>query len=79
MAEYDIKETLDCKGMLCPMPIVKTSKKIKEMEIGDVLEMISTDPGAIPDMQAWSNQTGHELLVAKEEESLYHFVIRKTH
>ena len=79
MPDYEIKETLDCKGLLCPMPVVKTSKKIKELEIGDVLGMISTDPGSIPDMEAWSNQTGHDLLEAKQEDSEYRFVVRKTH
>lgn len=79
MADYEIKETLDCSGLLCPMPVVKTSKKIKELEVGDVFEMISTDPGAMPDMQAWANQTQHELLESIEEDSVYRFVIKKTH
>ncbi len=79
MAEYEIKETLDCSGLLCPMPVIKTSKKIKELEVGDVFEMISTDPGAMPDMQAWANQTKHELLESSEEGSQYRFVIKKTH
>jgi tRNA 2-thiouridine synthesizing protein A len=55
-------QVLDCSGMLCPMPVVKTSKAIKTMEIGQILKMIATDPGAPPDMEAWSRQTGNELL-----------------
>jgi len=51
-------QVLDCSGMLCPMPVVKTSKTIKAMEIGQVLKMVATDPGAPPDMEAWSRQTG---------------------
>lgn len=79
MADYQIDETLDCSGMLCPMPVVKTNKAVKGLQIGQILEMISTDPGSIPDMQAWARQTGHELLEAREVGSKYRFVIKKTH
>ncbi len=79
MAEYNITKTLDCTGLLCPLPVVKTNKAIKELNVGDILEMIATDPGSIPDMQAWARQTKHELLEAKEEDSVYRFIIKKTH
>jgi tRNA 2-thiouridine synthesizing protein A len=46
-------KVLDCSGLLCPLPVVKTSKAIKEIELGQVLQMIATDPGAPPDMEAW--------------------------
>ncbi len=75
----DIKETLDTSGMLCPMPIVKTAKAIKGLEVGDILEMISTDAGSMPDMQAWANQTRHELLEAHDEGGKFRFIIKKTH
>ncbi len=71
---------LDCKGLLCPMPVVKTKRAIKGMDIGQVLEMIATDPGAVPDMEAWAKQTRHELRLAEEQgEELFRFLIRKTH
>ncbi|MEK6781802.1 MAG: sulfurtransferase TusA family protein [Bacteroidota bacterium] len=70
---------LDCSGMMCPMPVVKTAKALKEMVIGEILEMISTDPGAMPDMKAWANQTKHELLAAEAEGGKFRFVIKKTH
>ncbi len=79
MADFKIDETLDCSGMLCPMPVVKTNKALKQLGVGQTLEMISTDPGSIPDMEAWARQTGHELLEAKDENSKYRFVIKKTH
>jgi tRNA 2-thiouridine synthesizing protein A len=72
-------KTLDCTGMLCPMPVVKTAKAMKEMAVGDTLEMISTDPGALPDMKAWANQTHHELLKAEDAGGKYIFLIKKTH
>ncbi|RMH88397.1 MAG: sulfurtransferase TusA family protein [Calditrichaeota bacterium] len=79
MADYTVDQTLDCSGLLCPMPVVKTNKAMKELEVGQVLEMIATDPGSIPDMEAWARQTGHELLLAQEEEGKYRFHIKKTH
>ncbi|RMF68299.1 MAG: sulfurtransferase TusA family protein [Calditrichaeota bacterium] len=80
MSDVSIAKTLDCSGLLCPMPVVKTKKAIQELQVGEVLEMISTDPGSIPDMEAWSRQTNHELLEAKDEgNSRYRFLIKKTH
>jgi len=71
-------QVLDCSGMLCPLPVVKTSKAIKTMEVGQVLKMVATDPGAPPDMEAWSRQTGHDLLSRNEGEGVYTFFIRRT-
>ena len=68
---------LDCTGMMCPMPVIKTSKAIKQIEVGQVLKMISTDPGSPPDMVAWSKQTGHEMLENHEEEDKYIFFFRR--
>ena len=78
----DIKpdQFLDCSGLICPMPIVKTQRAIKKLELGQVLEMISTDPGAVPDMQAWENQTRHEILLSEEtEDGKFRFLVKKTH
>jgi TusA-related sulfurtransferase len=78
--ETKADKILDCSGLLCPMPVVKTKKAIKEIEIGQVLEMIATDPGAIPDMEAWASHTQHELLQAEEQDGgKFRFLIKKTH
>jgi len=79
MSDVKIVQTLDCSGMSCPMPVVKTKKAINGMEIGEILEMISTDPGAVPDMDAWARQTQHELIESFNEGGSYRFLIRKTH
>ena len=79
MGDFTIKLQLDCSGMLCPMPVVKTRAAMKTLEVGDILEMISTDPGSMPDMDAWAKQTGHDLLDAKDEGKTFRFIIRKTH
>ena len=71
-------QLLDCTGMLCPMPVVKTSKAIKTIEVGQVLEMIATDPGAPPDMVAWAKQTGHELIEQSANSGEYRFWFRRT-
>jgi tRNA 2-thiouridine synthesizing protein A len=70
-------KTLDCSGMLCPMPVIKTSKAIKEVEVGQVLKVIATDPGSPPDMAAWSRQTGNELLDSHQENGAYVFFFRR--
>ncbi len=78
MAEtIKVDQKLDCKGLLCPLPVIRTKQAIDKMTIGQTLEMISTDPGSIPDMQAWSRQTGHELLEHKKDNGLFIFYIRK--
>lgn len=80
MSEYQIAKVLDCSGLLCPLPVVKTKKALKDLQVGEILEMIATDPGAIPDMQAWANQTKHDLLEAIDEgNSRFRFIVRKTH
>jgi len=68
---------LDCKGMNCPLPILKTKKQMDAMQSGQVLKMVSTDPGSINDMQAFTRRTGHELLESISEDGNYIFLVRK--
>jgi tRNA 2-thiouridine synthesizing protein A len=75
---YTIDQVLDCKGLNCPLPVIKTKKAIEKMQVGQILQMVATDPGSKPDMAAWSKSTGHELLATREEQGLYTFLIRKT-
>jgi len=69
--------TLDCFGLLCPMPIIQTSEKIKEMEVGQVLEIIATDEGIKEDIPAWCRQTGHELLGIEEDDEVIKIYVKK--
>ena len=73
-----VDKEVDCSGMLCPMPIVMTTKAIKELEVGQVLKIVATDAGAPPDMQAWSRQTGHELLESNADDGIYTFYFRRS-
>lgn len=68
---------LDVKGLQCPMPIVKTAKAMKELESGDVIQVIATDPGSVKDFAAWSKATGHELLESSAVDGVFRFVLRK--
>jgi tRNA 2-thiouridine synthesizing protein A len=73
--------TLDTKGALCPAPVVLTSKAIKEIEVGQILEVLATDPASKPDFAAWSKMTGHKLLSAEEEAGppkVFRFLIQRT-
>jgi len=70
-------ETLDCYGLLCPMPIIQTAKKIKELEIGQILEVVSTDAGIKEDMPAWCRQTGQEFLGLEEDGEVFHVYVKK--
>lgn len=72
-----VDHVLDCTGMLCPMPIVKTSKAMKDLQSGQVLKMISTDAGSPPDIEAWSRQTGNDLLRSTTEDGKFVFFLKK--
>ena len=78
MVELKADMVLDCTGLLCPVPVVKTAKAIKQIEVGQILQMIATDPGAPPDMQAWTRQTGHEMVDSGEENGKFIFYFRRT-
>ena len=70
--------TLDCVGLFCPMPILKTRDALKGMAIGQVLEMTSDDPASEADMKSWTARTGHELLGIEKNGAVFRFVVRKT-
>ncbi len=76
MADTPI-EVLDCTGLQCPLPVVKTSQAIKKLPAGEVLELLATDPGVEPDMNAWSRRTGNELLGIEKQGDVFHVLIRK--
>lgn len=72
-----VDRTLDCKGMLCPMPIVKLAKAMKEIESGQVVLMLATDPGAVPDVEAYAKNTGNPILSQDKDGSVMRFWIQK--
>jgi tRNA 2-thiouridine synthesizing protein A len=76
--DFTPNEILDTSDLACPMPIIKTKKALDGMKVGEILKMISTDPGSVSDMKAWTGKTGHELLGTEESGGAYVFYIRKT-
>jgi len=73
----DADVTLDCKGLSCPMPILKLTKSMKSLESGKVLELLGTDPGSKTDIPKWCTKTGNELLSMEDSEGVTKFYIRK--
>jgi tRNA 2-thiouridine synthesizing protein A len=71
-------KVLDLKGLLCPLPVVKMAKAIKEVEVGQTIEAFATDPGVMADIPAWARTTGHELVVLEKVDKQFRFVVRRT-
>jgi len=75
--EITVSKTMDLKGLPCPQPVIKVSKGIKEIEVGQVLEAVTTDPGALSDFPAWARTSGNEILKTDQESGLVRFYIRR--
>jgi len=71
-------KVMDLKGLPCPMPVVKVSKGIKDIEVGQVIEAITTDPGALADFPAWARTSGNEILDTEQEDGVIKFYIKRT-
>lgn len=69
---------LDCLGLFCPMPILKTREALRHMAVGEVLEMVSDDPASEADMQSWTQRTGHDLVEMAKDGTVFRFLVRKT-
>ncbi|MHB8781503.1 MAG: sulfurtransferase TusA family protein [Candidatus Geothermincolia bacterium] len=70
-------DVLECLGLYCPMPIVKTAQRIQELEPGQVLEIVSDDRGIKSDMPAWCSKTGNEFLGIEERDGEFHVFVRR--
>ncbi|MEK7821382.1 MAG: sulfurtransferase TusA family protein [Pseudomonadota bacterium] len=70
-------QTLDAKGLNCPLPILKAKKAIAGLNAGDTLEVLSTDPGSVKDFEAFTRTTGNALLETTNEGGVYRYVIKK--
>jgi tRNA 2-thiouridine synthesizing protein A len=69
---------LDCIGLYCPMPILKTREALRSLEPGQVLEMTSDDPASEADMRSWSARSGNELVEVEKHGLVFRFLVRKT-
>ena len=70
-------KVLDLQGLLCPMPVVKISKAIKEIPVGGVIEATATDPGVMADIPAWCKSTGNEMLKTEKEGKVIRFWVKR--
>ena len=75
--EIHADATLDTFGTLCPVPIHLTSKKMRDLKRGQILEVLSDDEGILSDMPAWCRVTGHEIVHTSHQEGHYAFYVRK--
>ncbi len=75
--QYAAHETLDCKGLLCPLPVYKASQAMRKLAAGQVLKVECTDPGSLPDFRAFARQQGYTLLSAVERGNVQTFHLRK--
>ncbi len=75
MADFD--KELDASGLNCPLPILRAKKALAGLEAGQVLHIIATDPGSVKDFEAFSNQTGNELMESSENGGKFEFLIKK--
>lgn len=76
-SQVQADQEIDCSGLSCPLPIIKTKKAIDGMQPGQVLKMTATDPGSINDMAAWVSKTGNEMVDREEGDGIFTYYIRK--
>jgi tRNA 2-thiouridine synthesizing protein A len=76
MADFD--RELDASGLNCPLPILRAKKTLADMQSGQVLHIIATDPGSVKDFEAFAKQTGNELLSSGEEGGKFTFMMKKS-
>lgn len=73
----DVNKELDTRGLNCPLPILKAKKALAEMQTGELLKVVSTDPGSMRDFQAFARQTGNELVEQSEAGEDFVHVLRR--
>ena len=76
-AETGVAMTLDLKGMVCPIPIVKMSQAIKQVQEGDLIEAFATDPGVLADIPAWCRTSGNEMVTMERADKNFRFIVRR--
>ncbi len=75
--DIKVDKVMDLKGLPCPMPVVKISKGIKEVEVGQIIQAISTDPGSLTDIPAWARTSGNEVLKTEQNDKEIVFYIKR--
>jgi tRNA 2-thiouridine synthesizing protein A len=73
-----IASTVDARGLVCPLPVIKLSKSIKSVPIDAIVELLATDPGSMPDLEAFEKQTGHLVVERSQDNGVFRFLVRRT-
>ena len=71
-------KTLDCIGLYCPIPVLKTREEIDKIAVGEILEVLADDPAAEPDLNEWAKRTGQKILKIDKTSEGLKFLIQKT-
>lgn len=72
-------ETLDARGLLCPLPVIRTQDRMRGLMAGGLLEVLATDPGVLEDIPAWCRVHGHEVVSSEDDDDVVRVVVRKMH
>jgi tRNA 2-thiouridine synthesizing protein A len=72
-----VTQSLDLRGLSCPLPIIRTAKAMKQVAPGQLVEVLATDPGSVPDFTAWAKSTGNQLVDIRQADGVFHFVLKK--
>lgn len=77
MADPVVVKSLNYKGLACPMPVVKISKEIKTVAVGDTVEVLTTDPGSLSDFPAWAKTTGNQVVETRQDAGVIHIFVKR--
>ncbi len=77
MVEISADLVVDCRGMNCPMPVLKVKRVVDGLQVGQIIKLEATDPGTKADIPAWAKRTGNEVLSMSEEGGLFIFYVKK--
>lgn len=75
---HEANQTLDARGLNCPLPVLRTKKSLNALQSGEILKVVATDPGSLKDIAAFCKQTGNPLLESGQHGDDYEFIIRKS-
>tara|TARA_B100001142_G_C14170177_1_gene591900 strand:+ start:372 stop:602 length:231 start_codon:yes stop_codon:yes gene_type:complete len=71
------ENTLDATGLICPLPVLRARKKLKDLKPNTILKIKTTDPASVMDFGVFCEQSGHNLIEQKESDGIYTFIIRR--
>jgi tRNA 2-thiouridine synthesizing protein A len=77
MSEVDVKKSIDARGSFCPGPLMELIKAVKHAQVGDVIEVLSSDTGSAKDIPEWVKKMGHELVYCQEAGDHWKIAVRK--